>query len=87
MKLFTNGKIYLERDQFAEAMLIEDNIIVKVGSDEELIKEFKPDETIDLNGKTILPGFIDSHLHFLMTAEYLSMLDITNVPSMAELMD
>lgn len=87
MKLFTNGKIYLQRNQFAEAMLIKDNIIVKVGSNEEIINESTPDETINLNGKTVLPGLIDSHLHFLMTAEYLSMLDITNVPSMAELMD
>lgn len=87
MKLFTNGKIYLERDQFAEAMLIKDNIIVKIGSEEELENESTSDEIIDLNGKTVLPGFIDSHLHFLMTAQYLSMLNITNVPSMAELLN
>ncbi|MDZ7834757.1 MAG: amidohydrolase [Alkalibacterium sp.] len=38
-------------------------------------------------GRTVLPGFIDSHLHFLMTAEYLSLLPITDVTSIGELVN
>jgi predicted amidohydrolase YtcJ len=51
----------------ADALLIENNKIVAVGSGEDIIQnpEFKDSETtiIDLNGATVLPGFIDSHVH------------------------
>lgn len=85
MKLFKNGNIYVERNHFAESMIIEENRIKKVGSNEECLSVFTGDEIIDLEGKTVLPGFIDTHLHFLMTAEYLSLLPITDVTSMSEL--
>lgn len=85
MKWFKNGKIYSEKNEYYESMLVENNRIVKVGSSEDCQKVFTGEETVDLQGKTVIPGFIDSHLHFLMTAEYLSMLPITDVTSMQEL--
>ncbi|WP_423190044.1 amidohydrolase [Alkalibacterium sp. f15] len=87
MKLFKNGKIYIERESFAEAMIIEDNRIIKVGSKNECLSVFKGESVVDLKGQTVLPGLIDSHLHFLMTAEYLSLLPITDVSSMKELIE
>jgi len=87
MKLFENGKIYLERESFAEAMLVEGERVVKVGSSEECRALFSGETVIDLRGRTVLPGFIDSHLHFLMTAEYLSLLPITDVTSIGELVN
>lgn len=85
MKLFINGKIYIERETFAEAMIIKEQYIYKVGTNEECMSVFDGDSVIDLKGQTVLPGLIDSHLHFLMTAEYLSLLPITGVTSMEEL--
>lgn len=66
----TNGVIYtLEGDDWdttpASAMIINaDGIIEAVGTDEE-VEELIDDNTrvIDLEGKTVLPGFIDSHVH------------------------
>ncbi|MFO8068985.1 MAG: amidohydrolase [Alkalibacterium sp.] len=87
MKLFKNGKIYIERESFAEAMIIEDNRIIKVGTSNECFNVFKGESVVDLKGQTVLPGLIDSHLHFLMTAEYLSLLPITDVSSMKELIE
>jgi len=90
MNVFLNGKIYLERGCFAEAVAVEGNRIIKVGTNsdcEKLITWGSDDSVIDLQGKTVLPGLNDSHLHFLMTAEYLSLLKITDVTSLNELVE
>ena len=85
MELFINGRIYVERETFAQAMLIDGERIVKVGSSEECRALFRGETVTDLKGRTVLPGFIDSHLHFLMTAEYLSLLPIIDVTSIGGL--
>ncbi|MCC5896140.1 MAG: amidohydrolase [Alkalibacterium sp.] len=87
MKWFKNGKIYLKNNKFAESMIVKDNRILKIGDDHTLSFAFTEGEMIDLEGKTVIPGLIDSHLHFLMTAEFLSLLPITGVSSMKELIE
>lgn len=51
----------------AEAIAIKDGKITAVGSLSELTARSKDAATkmVDLNGKTLLPGFIDSHSHFI----------------------
>lgn len=87
MKLFKNGKIYIEREVFEEAMIINENRIIKIGTNEDCIRAFEGESVIDLNGQTVLPGLIDSHLHFLMTAECLDLLPITDVTSLRQLIE
>jgi len=49
----------------AEAVALHGNRIVAVGTDAETAKLIGPQTTkIDAQGKTVLPGFIDSHVHF-----------------------
>ncbi len=64
--IFTNGTIYTVDSSFsvAEAVAVKDGKIVAVGKTNELQKQFKATETIDLNGKFLYPGFIDAHAHF-----------------------
>ncbi len=61
-----NGRIVTvdERFQVAEAMAITGNRIAAVGSNEEILK-LADNETkrIDLAGRTVLPGLMDSHSH------------------------
>jgi predicted amidohydrolase YtcJ len=61
-----NGKIVTvnERDELAEAVAVRDGKIVGVGRTNE-IKELVADgtEVIDLQGKTVTPGFVESHCH------------------------
>ncbi|MDO6355139.1 imidazolonepropionase [Caloramator sp. CAR-1] len=49
------------------AVLVEDGIIKKVGKTEEILKEIneREYEVYDAKGKAVLPGFIDSHTHFV----------------------
>jgi predicted amidohydrolase YtcJ len=61
-----SGKIATVDPKFsiAEAIVIRGDTIVAVGSNEEILK-LKGDttEAIDLQGKLVLPGLIDSHVH------------------------
>ena len=65
-KIYYNAKVYLEREKFAEGFAVENGRFIKVGANEEvLIMEEEGDETVDCAGKTIIPGFNDSHMHLL----------------------
>lgn len=58
----TNGKFYIEDGHFEQAILIDGEKIVKIGTNEQ-IKQCQFDKEIGLEGKTVVPGFNDSHLH------------------------
>ena len=61
--LIHHAKIYTVDESFstAEAMAIQDGKIVETGTNEEILKKYEANETIDASGKIIFPGFIDSH--------------------------
>ena len=60
--LFYGGTIITMADPlYAEAVLVEDEKIIAVGSEAEL--RTKADSFVNLDGATMLPGFIDSHSH------------------------
>lgn len=65
-KIFYNGKIYAidEKGSQYTAMGIDGGKIAFLGSDEEA-QSIEAAEKTDLKGKTVLPGFVDSHLHML----------------------
>ena len=60
------GKIVTVDPSFtlAEAVAAKDGMIMAVGSDEEVRPLIGPDsEVLNLEGKTVVPGFNDSHMH------------------------
>lgn len=67
-KLFINGNIITmdEKEAIAEAVAIKDGKILAVGKTSE-INKYKGNNTVvvNLNGKTMTPGFIDGHSHFV----------------------
>jgi len=86
-KLFTNGKIYSlrEENEVFEALFIAGDRILEVGSKEKLKKlSYEADEVIDLKGKTIIPGLIDAHTHFVSFAKTLDFVNLDGVMSLDE---
>jgi len=61
----------------AEALAIRDSTIVAVGAWDEVAPHAQDLPVLDLSGKTVLPGFIDTHTHFLWTALSLAALDVS----------
>jgi len=49
------------------ALVIEDGVIVAVGETPAILAQYPEDryEVIDAQGKAVLPGFVDSHTHFV----------------------
>ena len=65
-KIFFHAKVFTADPQnpYAEAVAIRGDKILAVGNLTELAKSVSPAaERIDLDGKTLFPGFIDSHSH------------------------
>lgn len=68
-KIWSGGPVYTMNDDAmtAEAVAIKDGRIIAVGSTDEVMAH-KGDDTqlVDLDGRTLLPGFVDSHGHVAM---------------------
>lgn len=69
-KIVRNAKVFTSaaRDFHASAFAVKDGKFVYVG-DEEGLKDFEG-ETVDLGGKFVMPGIIDSHAHVPMAVAF-----------------
>jgi len=66
------GKIIDESQYVAEpglGILIEDHTIIKIAPSKELQEEYTQAEVLDLEGKAVIPGLVDSHTHLLWTGD------------------
>lgn len=83
-----NGNVVTMDDSkmYAEAVAIKENKILFVGSNDE-IENLIGDSTevIDLNGKFVIPGFIESHAHLIGLGESLINIDLRNAKSWDEI--
>jgi len=64
---------------WAEAVLIDGGRIRAVGTLAHVRAVAPAAEEIDLGGRTVVPGFIDAHNHFLATGESLAAVDLRTV--------
>lgn len=85
-QILHNGQLYtmVEAGQKVESVLIEDGKIIATGKYEDLAD--LADTAIDLQGATLFPGFVDSHLHMIGTGFKLSRLDLSTVESAEEML-
>ncbi|MCU0976549.1 MAG: amidohydrolase [Steroidobacteraceae bacterium] len=82
----TNARVWTaDSDRpWAEAVAMRDDVIVAVGTTEE-IAALSPARTLDAGGRLVLPGFIDSHVHFAGGSLGLSQVDLTGACSVPEM--
>jgi len=86
--VLTNGFIYTvdSLNTKAEAVAIKDKSIIYVG-DNDGVQNYINDKTkvINLNGKMILPGFIDSHCHVISSYRYFYELNLYGLKTAKEI--
>lgn len=88
--ILINGKVWTgdSKQPYAQGVAIFQDKIIKVGTTEEVAKLIdKRTEVIDLRGRLVLPGFIDSHVHFTSGGFWLSgvqLKDCTNPEEFGE---
>ena len=81
--IYRNGSILTMEDSqpTAEAVAVTDGVILAVGDDVDVMNlRGAGTETIDLAGATLLPGFIDSHSHMVISSRKLASVAMESPP-------
>ncbi|MBV7336911.1 amidohydrolase [Chloroflexi bacterium TSY] len=84
--VMTNGNIRTMDRKIpqVDALAISGSRILAMGGNAEISTLLKAGgRTIDLNGRLVLPGFIDAHIHFMSYGLSLQEIDLAGVPSLA----
>lgn len=65
--IIINANVYTVDNDFgnAEAFAVQDGKFLEVGTSADIQFKYASESIIDVKGKTILPGLIDAHCHFL----------------------
>ena len=76
--LLHGGKVFTAAASapWADALVVQGDRIVAVGPLEDLAARFPDARRRDVEGRTVLPGLIDAHNHFLATGESLSAVNL-----------
>ena len=83
--IFYNGNIYTMKEEgdTVSAIVVYDEKILDMGTDEEMLK-YSAKQIVDLHGKTVLPGFIDTHCHIAEAVEGQLKVDLTGITTIEE---
>ena len=84
--LLVNGKIFTADENYsiAEAVALDGEKIVAVGTTKDLKAKYTAAKEIDLQGRLVTPGFNDAHVHFLRGALSLLSVILTDTKSVEE---
>jgi predicted amidohydrolase YtcJ len=86
--ILVNGKIWTEnpKQPESEAIAIEGNRILALGPSASIRKTAGPNcQIVDLGGRRVVPGFNDSHVHFLAGGDSLISVQLRDAASAEEL--
>lgn len=70
-----------------QAMAIVDGRIVELGPEQQILNRYRAKTTYDAAGRTVYPGFIDGHCHFLGYGLNKQKVDLSGVRSPDEMID
>jgi predicted amidohydrolase YtcJ len=86
--IVTNGKVYAADSSFtvAQAFAVKKGKIQAVGTSVQISAKYTSDNSIDLEGKFVFPGFNDAHCHFFgYGIDLLQYADLTGTQSKEEI--
>lgn len=84
--LFINGRVYTMDGRITSAVGVCGDRIAFVGTDAEARPLCsRTTQVVDLHGNCMLPGFNDSHMHFLLTGFLRNKIDLSGSHSIAEM--
>jgi len=87
--VFFNAQVYTldSKRRKARGLVVEDGMIVAVGSDDEIRKAApRGSDRYDVGGKTVVPGFIDCHTHFIQMGVDSASVDLSRTSTIEEAM-
>ena len=71
-RILSNGRILTVDEDFSivEAIALDGDRILATGNSDEMAALANPDtEIMDLDGRTVIPGLIDNHVHYIRTVQ------------------
>lgn len=82
-----NGAIYMLNGQnnSVEALAVREDKIVALGTNDEILQSYKSGLTIDLDGRTVIPGLTDAHGHLLGLGLSMMTIDLVGTKSTEEI--
>jgi len=87
--IYSNGNFYTFNSRIpnVQAVVTENGRFIDIGTTEDILLQWGgTSRVIDLEGKTVTPGLIDSHLHLSIIADSLIHLDLTGASSKHEML-
>ncbi|WP_010096897.1 amidohydrolase [Ornithinibacillus scapharcae] len=89
-KIYTNGNFYTfnPTTPFVQAVVTENGRFIDFGSERDMLLHWNNSnsQVINLGGRTVTPGLVDSHLHLSLIAEQFLNLDLTGITSKLDLL-
>ena len=86
-EIYLGGKVFTSSaPRWASALVVRDGVLAYVGDDDTARRLAGPDATVvDLDGATVLPGFVDGHAHVINTGELAEYVDLWGARSLADI--
>ncbi len=85
--IYTNGKIHTmdANNSVVEAVAVKDGKILDIGTTAEMTEKYKSSEKIDLGGKIVLPGLIDTDGNLFIYSRNLDLVNLAGARSIADI--
>ncbi len=87
--IIINANIYTvdAENSKAEAVAVRGSRLIAVGTSQDIQKQYTSQNVIDADGKTIIPGMIDSHAHVMGLGQSLSELNLYGTSSSQQIVE
>jgi predicted amidohydrolase YtcJ len=83
--VIVNGKVLNADGSFSEAVAIAGNQILRVGTTSAISAlQLPTTRVVDAHGRAVVPGFIDSHVHFMIGGESLEQVNLRGTRTQEE---